>query len=200
MFVLKKIRSLFKKATTPPKPATVIAMSPIMEPAVDRNELNLRLLAAMNAAIEQKRKSSVQQATETIAALTEEYLTTGNEDVPELIALTLKDCGLMNEDFRFEFTDVTPFAAAIEYFHGDLKRAADCICADSWYITDTANTFADLGMEIFYQNIPSRACSIIDSRFEKYIDFEQLGEDIANETQGEFTSYGFFSPTGCEIF
>ena len=110
-------------------------------------------------------------------------------------------------DEKFYYHDEAELAAAIEYFGGNdaltvddfavaFKKAFYTLergCRDFTFDADI-NSFDDLGEVFFYKK--TRAKYLDD--LQDYVDFERLGEDVLNDTQGKFTRYGFFAPM--EIF
>ncbi|MBR1645982.1 MAG: hypothetical protein IJ685_04300 [Selenomonadaceae bacterium] len=95
------------------------------------------------------------------------------------------------------------FAAALEYFIDPeysgfvnvddfavaLNKAIETIETDDYFYDPDIHYYYDLGEEIFY-----RKTKAYRGDFDDYVDFERLGEDIAGDTKGKFTRYGFFAP------
>ncbi len=92
-------------------------------------------------------------------------------------------------------------AAALDYFGGNdaltvddfataLKKAVDTVdLGDYTFDADIWTTYG-LGEFFFYKKTNAR----YGIEWEDYVDFERLGEDIAGDTKGKFTRYGFFAP------
>lgn len=81
------------------------------------------------------------------------------------------------------FVNVNDFATA-------LKKASRTIDTGDYTFDADISTTYDLGEVFFYRK--TKAGYSVD--WESYVDFERLGEDIAGDTKGKFTRYGFFAP------
>ena len=99
-----------------------------------------------------------------------------------------------------DYGDALDLAAALDYFGGcdaltvddfatALNEAIYAIDYDHTLDVDIMTNYS-LGEFFFYRK--TKAGCIVD--WDNYIDFEKLGEDIANDTKGKFTRYGFFAP------
>ena len=85
------------------------------------------------------------------------------------------------------FVDVNDFAVALDEAVGTINMG------DYMFDADIETTY-DLGEDVFYRSTKVNYCVYL----EDYIDFERLGEDIAEDTKGKFTRYGFFAPEAGE--
>lgn len=81
------------------------------------------------------------------------------------------------------FVDVDDFATALDEAVGTINMG------DYMFDPDISTTY-DLGEVAFYNKTKAR----YGIEWEDYVDFERLGEDIAGDTKGKFTRYGFFAP------
>ena len=92
-------------------------------------------------------------------------------------------------------------AAALDYFGGNdaltvddfataLKKAVDTVDLGDYTFDADISTTYDLGEFFFYKKTNAR----YGIEWQDYVDFERLGEDIAGDTKGKFTRYGFFAP------
>ena len=79
--------------------------------------------------------------------------------------------------------DVDDFATALDEAVGTINMG------DYMFDPDISTTYA-LGEFFFYNK--TKATYYAD--WEDYVDFERLVEDIADNSKGEFTRYGFFAP------
>lgn len=106
-------------------------------------------------------------------------------------------CVAVDDDYGYALD----FAAALDYFGGNdaltvddfataLKKASRTIDLGGYTFDADISTTYDLGEFFFYRR--TKAGYIVD--WETYVDFERLGEDIAGDTKGKFTRYGFFAP------
>lgn len=77
----------------------------------------------------------------------------------------------------------------VDYFATALKKAVEAIDTSDYTFDGDISTTYDLGEWFFYSKVKTR---YID--WDAYVDFEKLGEDIAGDTKGKFTRYGFFAP------
>ena len=111
-----------------------------------------------------------------------------------------KDSVAIDDDYGYALD----LAAALEYFIDPeysgfvnvddfavaLNKAVNTIdMGDYTFEPDIPTTYA-LGEFFFYRK--TKAAYNVD--WEDYVDFERLGEDIAGDTKGKFTRYGFFAP------
>lgn len=86
----------------------------------------------------------------------------------------------------FDGTDVL----TVDYFAVALNKAVDTLDMDDYTFDADISTTYDLGEFFFYQ----KTKAYCGDCWEDYVDFERLGEDIAGNTNGKFTRYGFFAP------
>lgn len=130
-----------------------------------------------------------------IVDLLHEYLA-GNIDDAGKIKAALRtldiDVDLDEEDFR-------ALAAAVEYFSADepptaktIRKAAYVIEDGDYLLFEGVEDYNELGYAFFKERCGKSARMYLPDWVEDYIDFEALGEEVAN--RGEFTLYGFFSP------
>ncbi len=85
-------------------------------------------------------------------------------------------------------------AAAIFYFVGDIRKAVDAIDADNyrWFDVEYSSELGEAAVEEACHN-----CKIFNGLpeiVETYLDYQQIGEDLANGEDGEFTPFGYFAP------
>ena len=129
-----------------------------------------------------------------IVDLLREYAN-GNIDDEEKITAALRT---LDVDFD-DYCDLHALAAAVEYFRADepptantIRRAAQVVQNGDYLFSEYASDYEDVGYMFFNQKCQKAVLMYLPDWLEHYIDFEALGEDVAEH--GEFTSYGFFAP------
>lgn len=98
--------------------------------------------------------------------------------------------------------DNVTLAAAIEYFSADepptadtIRKAAQVVQNGDYLFFEDVNTYDELGEAFFYDECFGTTMVIrLPDWLDNYIDFESLGEDVAERERGKFTGYGFFAP------
>ena len=88
-------------------------------------------------------------------------------------------------DFYGGIDDTRLFIKAITDAAKDIKRG------DYAYFDLELNDYHTLGSAVF-DSVIENYC--VPAWLEDYIDYESIGEDFANNNDGDFTRYGFFAP------
>lgn len=110
--------------------------------------------------------------------------------------------GVDSIGYEDDYGDALDLAAAMRYFLDEfdvhsvddfataLDEAVGMINTGDYTVEPDISTTYALGEFFFYNKTKAR----YGTGWEDYVDFERLGEDIAGDTKGKFTSYGFFAP------